>query len=179
MYIDNVFQVMSCHIASCMHASVPCLSTDYTCGVWDFVWTTCPLFGLCLLSHWGRVTHICVSKLTIIGSDNDLSPGRRSSHYLNQCWNIVNWTLRNKLQWNLSRNSNIFFQKNALENVVCVIASISSRPQWVNNTWCVRLVYWRGIFYIFLAFIHVLYITRVCLLFFLSNDFYSEITFLY
>ena len=22
------------------------------------------------------------------------------SHFLNQCWNIVNWTLRNKLQWN-------------------------------------------------------------------------------
>ena len=22
------------------------------------------------------------------------------SHYLNQCWHIVNWTLRNKLQWN-------------------------------------------------------------------------------
>ena len=30
-----------------------------------------------LLTHWGRVTHICVSKLTIIGSDHDLSPGRR------------------------------------------------------------------------------------------------------
>ena len=28
------------------------------------------------LTHWGRVTHICVSDLTIIGSDNDLSPGR-------------------------------------------------------------------------------------------------------
>ena len=54
------------------------------------------------------------------------------SHYLNQCWNIANWTLRNKLQWNFSRNSNIFIQKNALENVVCVIASISSRHQWVN-----------------------------------------------
>ena len=27
--------------------------------------------------HWGRVTHICISKLTIIGSDNGLSPGRR------------------------------------------------------------------------------------------------------
>ena len=26
------------------------------------------------LTHWGRVTHICVSKLTIIGSDNGLSP---------------------------------------------------------------------------------------------------------
>ena len=29
-----------------------------------------------LLNHWGRVTHICVSKLTIIGSDNGLSPDR-------------------------------------------------------------------------------------------------------
>ena len=28
------------------------------------------------LNHWGRVTHICVSKLTIIGSDNGLSPDR-------------------------------------------------------------------------------------------------------
>ena len=29
------------------------------------------------LTHWGRTTHICVSKLTIIVSDNGLSPGRR------------------------------------------------------------------------------------------------------
>ena len=29
------------------------------------------------LTHWGRVTHICVIKLTITGSDNGLSPGRR------------------------------------------------------------------------------------------------------
>ena len=28
------------------------------------------------LTHWGRVTHICLVKLTIIGSDNGLSPGR-------------------------------------------------------------------------------------------------------
>ena len=31
------------------------------------------------LTHWGRVTHICVSKLTIIGSDNGLSPGRHEA----------------------------------------------------------------------------------------------------
>ena len=31
------------------------------------------------LTHWGRVTQICVSKLTIIGSDNGLSPGRRQA----------------------------------------------------------------------------------------------------
>ena len=32
-----------------------------------------------LLTHWGRATHICISKLTTIGLDNDLSPGRRQA----------------------------------------------------------------------------------------------------
>ena len=32
-----------------------------------------------VLTHWGPVTHICVNKLTIIGSDNGLSPGRRQA----------------------------------------------------------------------------------------------------
>ena len=32
-----------------------------------------------LLTHWGRVTHIWVNKLTIIGSDNGLSPDRRQA----------------------------------------------------------------------------------------------------
>ena len=31
------------------------------------------------ISHWGRVTHICVGELTIIVSDNGLSPGRRQA----------------------------------------------------------------------------------------------------
>ena len=31
------------------------------------------------LTHWGRVTHLCGSKLTIIGSDNGLSPDRRQA----------------------------------------------------------------------------------------------------
>ena len=31
------------------------------------------------LTHWGRLTHVCVNKLTIIGSDNGLSPGRRQA----------------------------------------------------------------------------------------------------
>ena len=30
-------------------------------------------------THWGRVTHICVSKQAIIASDNGLSPGRRQA----------------------------------------------------------------------------------------------------
>ena len=35
--------------------------------------------GLYSLTHWGRVTHICVGKLIIIGSDNGLSPDRRQA----------------------------------------------------------------------------------------------------
>ena len=31
------------------------------------------------LTHWSRVTHICVGNLTIIGSDNGFSPGWRQA----------------------------------------------------------------------------------------------------
>ena len=65
------------------------------------------------------MTHICVSKLSIHGSDNGLSPGRR-----NQCWNIVNLILGNKLHWNLNRNQYIFIQENAFENVVWKVLAI-------------------------------------------------------
>ena len=37
------------------------------------------------LTHWGQVTHIFVSKLTITRSDNGLSA---PNHYSNQCWNF-------------------------------------------------------------------------------------------
>ena len=32
-----------------------------------------------ILTHWGRATHICVSNVTIIGSDNSLSSGRHQA----------------------------------------------------------------------------------------------------
>ena len=35
--------------------------------------------NICCLTHIGRVTHIGVSKLSIIGSDNGLSPGRHQA----------------------------------------------------------------------------------------------------
>ena len=33
------------------------------------------------------------------------------SHYLNQCWNIVNLTLRNVFNWNCISNSKVFIQE--------------------------------------------------------------------
>ena len=55
------------------------------------------------------------------------------SHYLNQCWFIVDWALMNKLQWNFNRNTKFFIHKNASENIVCEMAVILFRGRWVNN----------------------------------------------
>ena len=71
------------------------------------------------LTNWDRVTHICVSKLVIIGSDNGLSPGRRQAI---TCTNVGILLIQ--------LNSNIF----SIENV-CELAAILSRAQWVNSKW--------------------------------------------
>ena len=54
-----------------------------------------------------------------IASDNGLSP-----------------VPGNKFRWNSNRNSYIFIQENAFENIVCKIAVILSRPQCVNQHLC-------------------------------------------
>ena len=49
------------------------------------------------LIHWGRMTHICVTKqINHNWFRQWLVAWLVPSHYLNQCWNIVIWTLRNK-----------------------------------------------------------------------------------
>ena len=48
----------------------------------DIVFLLLKPWPICIfmqLTHWGRVTHICVSRLAIIGSDNGLSPDRRQA----------------------------------------------------------------------------------------------------
>ena len=88
------------------------------------------------LTHWGRVTHICVIKLTIIVSDNGLSPGRRQAII----WTNDGILLIGPLGTNFSKNSiailTFSFTKNAIESVVCEIAAILSRPQ------CVKIYRW-------------------------------------
>ena len=82
------------------------------------------LMPLFCLTHWRRVTHYTSVKSGIIGTDN----------HLNQCCLIVNFTLRNKLEWNFNQNSSIFIQENTFENVVCEMAAILSRGRLVNET---------------------------------------------
>ena len=102
--------------------------------------------GQCWISliNSGRVTHICISKLGQHCVRWCLVAGPAPSHYLNQCWNIVNWTLRNKLQWNLNENSHIFIQGKASENVIWQMAAILFRPhvlrasntESISMSWC-------------------------------------------
>ena len=82
------------------------------------------------LTHWGRVTHICIGKLINIGSDNGLSPGRRQAII----WTNVGILLIRPLGTNFSEIViEIQTFSNSFENVVCEEAAILSRPQWVNE----------------------------------------------
>ena len=57
------------------------------------------------------MTHLCVSKLTIIDSDNGLSPGRRQAFIWINAKIIINSDLRNKLSEILSRIYTFSFKK--------------------------------------------------------------------
>ena len=57
--------------------------------------------------------------------------GSVPSHYLNQWWLIINWTLRNKLQRNFDQNATIFIQENPFENIICKMSVILYRPQGI------------------------------------------------
>ena len=69
------------------------------------------------------MTHICIGKLTIIGSDNGLSPGRRQA--------IISTNVEMLLIWPLGHFN--FIKENAFENVVWKKVAILSRPQCVNS----------------------------------------------
>ena len=71
-----------------------------------------------LQTHWGRETPICVTKQGHHWFRYWLVAWSAPSHYLNQCWIIVNWTLSNIFQWNLNQNTTIFIEENAFENVI-------------------------------------------------------------
>ena len=68
------------------------------------------------------MTHICVCKFTIIGSDNGLPPGRRQAMIWTNAGILLIWPLGTNF-------GEIFigmkmFEENALENVICQMASI-------------------------------------------------------
>ena len=81
--------------------------------------------------HWGRVTHICVGELTTIDIDNGLLPGRRQAII----WTNAGILLIGPLGINFSEIliEIHFHWRNAFQNVVCEMLSISSRLQCINH----------------------------------------------
>ena len=94
------------------------------------------------VATWERERIHASMKESIIGSDNGLSGACSApSHYLNQCWPIAKYTLRNIfLKSFFYWQSKVFIQLTAFENVVCKMAAILSHPQCVN-AYFVRLSY--------------------------------------
>ena len=69
--LDNVTKCFDCKIN---------LNVYFLTSSVNFVSSTIVSAYFMLLTHWGRVTHICVSDLTINGPDNGLSPGWRQAN---------------------------------------------------------------------------------------------------
>ena len=85
------------------------------------------------------VSHICVSESGQYCFRLWLVVFSAPSHYLNQCSVIVNWTLKNKRQWNCNRNPNIFIHENTSEDIVCEMAAILPRWRWVKQPFASRM----------------------------------------
>ena len=76
-----------------------------------------------IVTHWSRATHLCVSNLTINGFRSWLVGWPAPSHYLNRCWNIINWPLAINFSESLSEIQIFSFKKMHLE-----MASAKWRP---------------------------------------------------
>ena len=99
-----------------------------------------------LLNHWGRVMHICVSKLTIIGADNGLSPDRRQAII----WTNAEILLIGPLGTNISIilveiHIFPFIQENMFEIVVWKMVAIQSCPECVKRTTSIYLEYYQPV----------------------------------
>ena len=97
--------------------------------------------GINLLTHWGRVTHICVSTQTIIGSDNGLLPGWRQAII----WTNAGILLIGPLGTNFGEmliKIHIFLSRKSIWNVIWKKVAILSRPQclrfWCIMNWALR-----------------------------------------
>ena len=88
------------------------------------------------LTHWSRVMpiiYIYSSKLTIIGSDNGLSPGQRQAIIWTNAGILLIQTLGAKVSEILSDIHTFPFEENAFENAVCKMVATLSQPQCINR----------------------------------------------
>ena len=111
-----------------------------------------------LLTHWGRVTHICIGNVTIIGSDNGLSPGRHEAIIWTNDWIM----LTGPLGTNFSEIS-IGIQTFALKKIRLKMLSAKCRAfclglnvliqgpmqgfPWIVMSWVRCVMFWKPMFF--------------------------------
>ena len=75
--------------------------------------------------------HICISKLTTIGSDNGLSPGWHQAIIWTNDAVLLIWTLGTKFS-EMIIDIHVFYQENACQYVVSEMsATLSQMPKYV------------------------------------------------
>ena len=89
-------------------------------------------FTATCLTHWGRVIHICLSKQTIIGSDNGLSPGQHQAIIWTNAGILLSATLGTNFSETLIAIRIFSFKKMGLK---VSSAKWQSQPQCVNSLW--------------------------------------------
>ena len=89
------------------------------------------------LTHWGRVTHICVSDLTSIGSDNGLSPGRRQAIIRTNAGILLTRPLGTNLREFLVEILIFSFKKMRLK-----VSSATRWPFWLGLNVLKRFLMW-------------------------------------
>ena len=96
-----------------------------------------------ILTYWGRVTHICVSKLTIIGSDNGLSPGRRQAIISTNAEILLVRTLGTNFSEILNRHQTIlgvYVNKLGTNSVEWRRTSQINCTKWCCSKLCIKLI---------------------------------------
>ena len=85
-----------------------------------------------ILTHWGRVRHICIGNLVIIGSDNGLSPGRRQAIIWTNAGILLIGPLWTNFSEILIEIHTLSFKKMYLKISSGKMAAMLSRPQCFN-----------------------------------------------
>ena len=96
------------------------------------------------ITHLPLMPHICVGALGQQWFRQWRVVCSAPSHYLNQC-SLVDFTPRNKLQWNLNRNSIISIHENAFENVVCQNGDYFVQGEMSLTILCKTNIYFRNV----------------------------------
>ena len=94
--------------------------------------------ALHILTHWGQVTHKCISKLGHHWLRLCLVTCSAPSHWLSQCMIVAVWSHDNQDEKNFNKKG-FTFQKKYMENIICEVVVIFSQLQYVQSFYHIKV----------------------------------------